>query len=91
MKRREEELLKTIHTLSEGPEVFTNPKLILIGGCALRAFIPFSRFTRDCDFIVKKEDGWSLDRLKEIMPEGHSVESEERTVTFKSTFETFRE
>ena len=55
MKIREGELLKTVQHLSEKTEGFTKPKLILIGGYALRAFIPFSRFTRDCDFIVKKK------------------------------------
>lgn len=78
MKRREEELLKAIRSLSEKTEGFTNPELILIGGYALRAFIKFSRFTRDCDFITKKKNGWNLDGLKEGVPEGYSVEEEER-------------
>jgi hypothetical protein len=78
MKRREEELLKAMHSLSEKTEDFTNPKLVLIGGYALRAFIKFSRFTRDCDFIVKKENGWNLDRLKKGLPEGYSVEEEKK-------------
>jgi len=78
MKKREEELLKAILYLSERTESFTNPKLILIGGYALRAFIRFSRFTRDCDFIVKKENGWNLDGLKEGLPEGYSVEEEKK-------------
>jgi len=37
-----------------------NPELIVIGGYALRAFIPFSRFTRDCDFALMKKDGWNI-------------------------------
>ena len=78
MKRREEELLKAIRNLSEKTEGFTNPKLILIGGYALRTFIKFSRFTRDCDFIIKKKNGWNLDRLKENLPEGYNIEREER-------------
>jgi len=78
MKIREGELLKTVQHLSEKTEGFTKPKLILIGGYALRAFIPFSRFTRDCDFIVKKKNGWNLDGLKEIMPEGYGIEEEEK-------------
>jgi len=78
MRKREEELLKIIRILSERTERFTSPRLILVGGYALRAFIPFSRFTRDCDFIVKKINGWNLDRLRETMPEDYSVESEEK-------------
>ncbi|MFQ5711905.1 MAG: hypothetical protein ACE5GD_09035 [Candidatus Geothermarchaeales archaeon] len=78
MKRREEELLKAVKHLSERTDGFTKPMLIMVGGYALRAFIPFSRFTRDCDFIVRKRDGWNLDDLKVILPEGYSVEAEER-------------
>lgn len=52
--------------------------MILIGRYALRAFIKFSRFTRDCDFIVEKENGWNLDKLKEGLPEGYSVEDEKK-------------
>jgi hypothetical protein len=53
MKRREEELLEAIHRLSEKTEGFTNPRLILIGGYALRAFIKFSRsfFEGYCEFL----------------------------------------
>ena len=54
MKRREEELLKLIQKLSERTDSFSDPKLILIGGYALRAFIPFSRYTRDCIFTLRK-------------------------------------
>lgn len=78
MKRREEELLEAIHRLSEKTEGFTNPRLILIGGYALRAFIKFSRFTRDCDFIVKKENGWNIAKLKASLPEGYSLEEEKK-------------
>lgn len=78
MKRREGELLKTVQHLSEKTDDFTKPKLILIGGYALRTFIPFSRFTRDCDFIVRKKDSWNLDGLKAIMPEGYGIEEEEK-------------
>lgn len=46
----------------------------MIGGYALRAFIKFSRYTRDCDFILKKRDGWHLDELKEIIPKDWRVE-----------------
>lgn len=78
MKKREEELLKAVQHISNKTDSFKDPKLILIGGYALRAFIPLSRFTRDCDFIVRKKNGWNLDELKAIMPEGYSIEKEER-------------
>lgn len=43
MKRREEEIAKLIEFLSEKSNSFEDPKLILIGGYGLRAFIPFIR------------------------------------------------
>ena len=78
MKRREEEILNVMKHLSEKTDGFTNPKLILIGGYALRTFVPFSRFTRDCDFILRKKDGWDLETLKAVMVRGYDVEKEER-------------
>jgi hypothetical protein len=68
MKKREKELLEAIQHVFDKTNGFTNPRLILIGGYALRAFIPFSRFTRDCDFITRKKNGWNLDDLKATLP-----------------------
>jgi len=42
MRKREEEILKILTYLSGKTKFFTKPKLILIGGYALRAFIKFS-------------------------------------------------
>lgn len=78
MKRREEEILKAVLHFSERAKGFTNPDLIVIGGYAIRAFIPFSRFTRDCDFALRKKDGWNIDGLKTILPDGYSIEEEEK-------------
>lgn len=78
MRRREEELSKAILHLSEKTNGFTDPRIVLIGGYALRVFIPFSRFTRDCDFIMRKKNGWNLDKLKAVVPKGYSIESEQR-------------
>jgi len=78
MKRREEEILNSLLFLSEKTKDFTDPELIMIGGYALRAFIPFSRFTRDCDFTMMKRDSWNIDRIKEVLPEGYLVEEEEK-------------
>jgi hypothetical protein len=78
MKRREEEISRSLLFLSEKTEGFTHPELIIIGGYALRAFIPFSRFTRDCDFALRKIDCWGIDRIKKILPEGYLVEEEEK-------------
>ena len=78
MKRREEEILNSLISLSEGTKGFLDPELIMIGGYALRAFIPFSRFTRDCDFALMKRNDWGIDRIKEILPEGFLVEEEQK-------------
>jgi len=78
IKRREEEILSSVVFLSERTKGFTDPELMMVGGYALRAFIPFSRFTRDCDFALMKRDGWNVDRIKEILPEGYLVEEEQK-------------
>ena len=75
MKRREEEIGKLIELLSQKSDGFTKPKIITIGGYALRAYVPFSRYTRDCDFVVKKENGWHLDKIKRWLPKDVSVET----------------
>ena len=58
-KLREEEIAKLIELLYNRSKGFEDPKLILIGGYGLRAFIPFARSTRDCDFVVKKDKGFT--------------------------------
>lgn len=78
MKKREEQILETISHISKKTDSFKKPKLMLIGGYALRAFIKFSRYTRDCDFIVKKKDGWHLDDLSKILPKDWRVKDLEK-------------
>jgi len=78
MKRREEEIGKLLELLSKKSSGFTKPKLVLIGGYALRALVPFSRYTRDCDFALKKKNGWSLDQIKNWLAKNTSVESFEK-------------
>jgi hypothetical protein len=67
-----------VELISQKSKTFTKPKIITIGGYGLRAFIPFSRFTRDCDFVLKKQDGWNLDQIKKWLPENISVEADHR-------------
>ena len=74
MKLREEEIGKILEYLSEHTDGFENPKIVMIGGYALRAFTAFSRYTRDCDFAIKKSDGWNLDRIQKMLPEDLSIE-----------------
>ncbi|MCD6592459.1 hypothetical protein J7L00_00010 [Candidatus Bathyarchaeota archaeon] len=78
MRHREEEILRALKHLSEKTDGFSKPRLLLIGGYALRVFIPLTRFTRDCDFVAKKEERWVIDRLRILLPEGFSVERLEK-------------
>jgi hypothetical protein len=78
MKLREEEIRKLIENLSKQTNGFEDPKIIMIGGYALRAFIPFSRYTRDCDFVLKKLDGWNLDKIRKLLPKDLSTEAFEK-------------
>ena len=75
MKIRENKIREFISLILERSEGFTKPKIITIGGYGLRAFIPFSRFTRDCDFVIKKNSDWNLDNIKTWLPKDISVEA----------------
>jgi hypothetical protein len=78
MNLREEEISKIIEQLSKQTDGFDNPKMILIGGYALRAFTSFSRYTRDCDFVLKKSDGWNLDKIQQMLSKEMSAETFEK-------------
>ncbi|MGQ9469832.1 MAG: hypothetical protein ACUVTD_08475 [Nitrososphaerales archaeon] len=82
MKAREEEISNLIGFLSEKTEEFEKPKLILIGGYALRAFVPYSRSTRDRDFALKKDKEWISDEIKRILSREMNVETFEKKDTF---------
>jgi len=75
MKIREQRIYEIIELISQKSKSFTKPKIITIGGYGLRAFIPFSRYTRDCDFVLKKEDSWNLDKIKTWLPKDVSIEA----------------
>jgi len=78
MNLREEEISKILEQLSKQTDGFDNPKMILIGGYALRAFTLFSRYTRDCDFVLKKSDGWNLDKIQQMLSKEMSAEAFEK-------------
>lgn len=74
MNLREEEISRIIEQLSKQTHGFENPKMVMIGGYALRAFTSLSRYTRDCDFVLKKSDGWNLDKIQKLLPKDLSIE-----------------
>lgn len=74
MNQREEEIGRLIEYFSKKTEGFENPKIVMIGGYALRAFTSLSRYTRDCDFVLKKIDGWNIDKIKKLLPKVLSTE-----------------
>lgn len=71
MKAREEEIGKLVLLLSEKSHDFTKPKLVVIGGYALRAHLSFSRYSRDCDFVLKK----GLETVDKWRPKGIQLET----------------
>ncbi len=78
MQEREREIAEPIEFLSDKSQNFENPKLVTIGGYALRAFTPLARYTRDCDFVLRKENEWKLDRIKKLMSKHMSIVSLEK-------------
>jgi hypothetical protein len=82
MKLREEEISRLIEYLSRQTDGFENPKIVMIGGYALRAFTSLSRNTRDCDFVLKKLNGWNLDKIQKLLPKDLSTEIFEKRDTY---------
>jgi len=78
MRKREEEIYSLLEFISRKTEGFSKPKLTTIGGYALRAYIPFTRYTRDCDFVIKKEGDWKIDKIKELLSKRMNIEKIEK-------------
>jgi len=78
LKTREEEVRKLVELLAERTNGFEDPKLVLIGGYALRAFLPFSRDTRDCDFALGKGDPWRIDTIMQWFSKELEIAAEEK-------------
>jgi len=81
MQTREKEVASILRLIEQRSNNFEEPKLILIGGYAMRAFTPYSRATRDCDFAVPKAQGWSIDTINGWMTNGIYVETVEKKET----------
>jgi hypothetical protein len=76
VKRREEEIGKVIQVLEQRSQGFRTPKLVLIGGYALRAYVPYNRATRDCDFVVEHSgDNWNIETIKKWLSSYLSIQT----------------
>lgn len=67
MRLREEEVFSLLEFVSKNTKGFSIPKLITIGGYAIRAYIPFTRYTRDCDFVMRKTNKWQIDVVNKML------------------------
>lgn len=67
MRLREEEVFSLLELISQNTQGFSNPKCIAIGGYAIKAYIPFSRYTRDCDFVLGGKKKWQIDEINRIL------------------------
>ena len=82
MRKREEMIAELIEIVSKESNVFEEPPITTIGGYALRAFVPFSRYTRDCDFVLPKAEKWTIDSIAEWFPNHLKVETLEKRETY---------
>lgn len=78
MTERELEIGKMVRYLSSKTGGFANPKIVMIGGYALRHYIPFSRYSRDCDFVLRE----GLQAIQRIKPKDMTQETIERREGF---------
>ena len=82
MEKRETEILELLKFISEKTNGFEEPRIITIGGYALRAYAPFSRYTRDCDFVLRKENDWHLDDINNRLSEKINVDVFKKEETY---------
>lgn len=82
MNLREVEIGRLVRYLSDQTGGFENPKMVLIGGYALRAFTTFSRYTRDCDFVLQKAERWNLDWIQKLLSKDMSADTCEKRDTY---------
>lgn len=77
MRLRETRIGGLVELLREKSREFTQPPLIVIGGYALRAYVPMTRYSRDCDFAIPKDKAWNIDRILKWL-NGLTVEALEK-------------
>lgn len=77
MRLRETRIGGLVELLREKSREFTQPPIIVIGGYALRAYVPMARYSRDCDFAIPKDKTWNIDRILKWL-NGLTVEAVEK-------------
>ena len=77
MQAREQRIAELIEILRKKSRNWKKPPIVVIGGYALRAYIPFSRYSRDCDFALPKGRGWKIDTVEKWFT-GMTVEANEK-------------
>lgn len=82
MRNREEAIAELIDTVSRRSRNFTEPPITTIGGYALRAFVPYSRYTRDCDFVLPRGRDWVIDTVSQWFADDLKVEALEKHETY---------
>lgn len=76
VQQREEEIGRVIQVLEQRSHGFEKPKLVLIGGYALRAYVPYNRATRDCDFVVEHSGyNWNIEAIRKWLSRYLSVQT----------------
>jgi hypothetical protein len=77
MAPREKRIGELVSLLSDRSNGFTSPRMLVIGGYALRAYVPFARYSRECDFALPRSKVWSIDTVSRWLEE-LKVEAEEK-------------
>lgn len=69
MALREKRIGELVNRLGDGSNGFSRPPMAVIGGYALRAFVPFARYSRDCDFALLRGRSWGIDKVRRWLEE----------------------
>jgi hypothetical protein len=81
MNAREQRIGKLVERIRKKSRNWNKPSIIVIGGYALRAYVPFSRYSRDCDFALPKGKGRKIDSVEKWLPE-LKAEAKEKADSF---------
>jgi hypothetical protein len=64
MNVREKRIGELVERVRQETSDFRKPAMIIIGGYALRVFVPFARYSRDCDFALPHGQSWNIDKVE---------------------------